>query len=142
MRPHADATVLQIAAFPVFIPAAFLAALLHDRWPSHGASRQLWIIAILVLTAGNWWLKGIAADVGASIIFECAMAMLNAAQRLAPNIGPPTTVMTGNSTQVAVSLARGWRPLEHSQEEAANRPVPIMLVVTSLIGCVLGALSA
>jgi len=94
------------------------------------------------LTAAIWSRLGFAADVGASVILVCAMATLNAAQRLAPKLGPPTTVMTGNTTQVAVSLARRWRPAVAPGAEAAALRVPIILVVTFLIGCVLGALSA
>ena len=139
---HSDTTYLQIATFPVFILAAFLATLLHDRWPSRDAKMLMWIVAILVLAAAIWSCAGFAADVGASVILVCAMAALNAAQRLAPELGPPTTVMTGNTTQVAVSLARRIRPITAFKEKAASLQVSSMLVVTFLIGCVSGALSA
>lgn len=139
---HSDVALLQIATFPVFVLAAFLATLFHDRWPSRDAIKLLWAVGILVLTASIWSVLGAAADVGASIILVCAMATLNAAQRLAPEIGPPTTVMTGNTTQVAIALARRWRPREHSSDAAPNLRVPAILVAMFLLGCVLGALSA
>ena len=103
---HSETTLLQIASFPVFVFAAFVATLLHDRWPSLDARNLLWGVAGLVMVALFWSVFGAAPDVGASMLLVCAMATLNAAQRLAPGIGPPTTVMTGNTTQVAVSLAR------------------------------------
>ena len=139
---HSGATLLQIATFPVFILAAFLATLAHDRWPSGDARVLLWTVAALVAAAAIWSRAGLAADVGASIILVCAMATLNAAQRLAPKLGPPTTVMTGNTTQAAVSLARRWRPVASAEQNGASLRMPITLVVTFLIGCVLGALGA
>ena len=139
---HAGTTLLQIATFPVFILAAFIATLAHDRRPSRDARVLLWTVAFLVALAAIWSRTGLAADVGASIILICAMATLNAAQRLAPKLGPPKTVMTGNTTQAAVSLARMWRPVAAPEQKAASLRMPSILVLTFLNGCVLGALGA
>ncbi|WP_074962668.1 DUF1275 family protein [Jannaschia rubra] len=102
---HSNTAALQINTFPVFLTAEFPASLLHDRWPGRDGIRLVWIVAILTLAAATWSVTGITEDVGASLSLICAMATLNAAQRPAPEIRPPTTVMTGNTTQLAVSLA-------------------------------------
>lgn len=140
--PHSDATFLQIATFPVFVLAAFIATLVHDRWPSPDARKLLWGVALLVLAAALWFRFGPAADIGASVLLVCAMAALNAAQRLAPRLGPPTTVMTGNTTQAAVSLARRVRPADGRDRSSDPLRMPMILVAAFLVGCVLGALSA
>jgi len=139
---HSETTLLQIASFPVFVFAAFVATLLHDRWPSLDARNLLWAVAGLVVVAAFWSVLGAAPDVGASMLLVCAMATLNAAQRLAPGIGPPTTVMTGNTTQVAVSLARRMRSVPGREANAPILRMPAFLVTTFLIGCVLGAFGA
>ncbi len=115
-----DGVVLKFLAFPAFIAAVAASRLLALAAERNGisAARLLLLLQIVLLAACmlcGWRARPIV-DPGAELVLltgmlgAAAMGVQNAAGRLAYGDLSPTTVMTGNVTQLvlaAVDLARG-----------------------------------
>lgn len=111
---------LKLLAFPVFVLAAFIATVVHDRvWGNkpetafdHGitlAGGAMLIFAGLIAFTWPGHRGGDAvslADGIAGMISVAVMGMQNAIHRFAVSLAPPTTVMTGTVTQLTVLAAR------------------------------------
>jgi len=148
--------LIQLAAVPVFFLAVILLTVVHDdhvlpRHARHARVPQLLLIeAWLLVLAGavaavmayqsNPLGPGAAAAIGLPAVL--AMACQNAAHRLYPEIGPATTVMTGNITQFCIDQTRRARGLpEPSAAEtfpAGERELPLLILAFG-IGCVTAA---
>src|SRR5262249_22467796 len=110
----------------VFVLAVASATLIHDRLRrgegEQVLDRRLAPAAgmLLLLAAGLAFLDGrpggsgplTFADAAAGMIAVVAMGVQNAIHRFAAPLGPPTTVMTGNVTQLTVMASRrlAWGP--------------------------------
>jgi uncharacterized membrane protein YoaK (UPF0700 family) len=112
--------LLKILALPVFVLAVASATLIHDRLRGDAAETVLdrrlapAAGALLLLSAGLAFFFGHSsgsgamtwADAAAGMMTVVAMGVQNAIHRFAAPLGPPTTVMTGNVTQLTVMASR------------------------------------
>jgi uncharacterized membrane protein YoaK (UPF0700 family) len=112
--------LLKILALPVFVLAVAAATIIHDRLRRGEAEAVLdprlapAAGVLLLLAAGLAFLHGrtggtgpmTSADAAAGMITVVAMGVQNAIHRFAAPLGPPTTVMTGNVTQLTVLASR------------------------------------
>ncbi len=76
------------------------------------------------------------------MVLVAAMAIQNAVQRLYLSAGPPTTLMTGSTTQIVIDLvdmARGLAP-EARQAAGARFRKMAASVLSFAVGCAAGAL--
>ena len=118
-RPSTGHVLLKLLVFPTFIASVALARLIALRCERTGtvASRPLLVTQAVFLTAALAASLGIV-DLGprapwamaTGLLMTAAMGVQNAAGRLAWPALTPTTVMTGNVTQVvidSVDLLRG-----------------------------------
>ncbi|UWR24541.1 YoaK family protein [Sulfitobacter sp. S190] len=139
---HDGGTALQLAAFPVFFVGAMLAAVLHARVHRWGTPLLLWLSTALMAACAGLALAGAGSDAIISMVLVLAMGILNAAQRIDPDMGPPFTVMTGNVTGQAIGTAQslGLSPLKPDEKSAAGG-LGLWLVIGFGIGSVAGALA-
>lgn len=136
---HAAVATLQLAAFPLFVAAAMLGAVLAGAAPPQRTRPLLALVAMIMLAAAG----ASAADVTDPVIamvFVVAMGLLNAVHRLDTSLGPPFTVMTGNVTGLAIFLARR---LHLAPADTGPPPVAglAVLVVGFALGCAGGAVA-
>ena len=106
--------LIKLLAFPAFIAAVAVARLLALGVERRGGSkrRQLLLLQIVLLAACMLcgWQAGPIGDAAApwviatGMLGAAAMGVQNAASRLAFNDLTPTTVMTGNVTQLVIDL--------------------------------------
>ena len=113
--------VAKLLALPMFCLVVFAARLLSLGLPAMGwpALRSLLALQLLLLVAG----AGLAIDLGpfrngdgwqallTGMTLVAAMAIQNAIQRIHLSASPPTTIMTGNTTQVMIDLVDLMRQL-------------------------------
>jgi uncharacterized membrane protein YoaK (UPF0700 family) len=140
----------KLVAFPVFILAVALTVVVADVLRRRGRSRVgtlLWAEAMLLAAAALLpFLVGSpqeADDVRTLVIgmtMVLAMGLQNAQMRLDLAALPPTTVMTGNVTQVTVDVMALWRE-DGAQREIARDRLRRMAgpIVAFLIGAASGA---
>ncbi len=150
---------LKLFSLPVFAVGVFAATLIHDRLRGNkaedGLDRHLAVAAgallffagILALFFGRHGGSGAhftSADVAAGIITITAMGIQNAIHRFAAPLGPPTTVMTVNVTQLAVMASRR---IARGKEQTGKPPAPpfslaslAWLALAFAAGCALSAL--
>jgi uncharacterized membrane protein YoaK (UPF0700 family) len=83
------------------------------------------------------------ADAAAGMITVVAMGVQNAVHRFAAPLGPPTTVMTGNVTQLTVlasrRLTRGLTAAEMASAPAFSLPGLAWLALAFASGCAISA---
>jgi uncharacterized membrane protein YoaK (UPF0700 family) len=105
------------------------------------------LLGLLTLTLGGLtglaaWLAPLVRDANGGAVFilsgaaVCAMGVQNTLMRLGLRASCPTTVMTGNLTQIIVQGANGWARKDNtcSAADAASQPAAL-----ALLGFVLGA---
>jgi uncharacterized membrane protein YoaK (UPF0700 family) len=150
--------LLKILALPVFVLAVAAATVIHDRLRGDKAEvvldRRLAPAAgiLLLLGAGLAFLHGrpggagpmTLADAAAGLITVVAMGIQNAIHRFAAPLGPPTTVMTGNVTQLTVMasrrLIRGPAKGQKAPAQTFSLPGLAWLAFAFAAGCAISAL--
>jgi uncharacterized membrane protein YoaK (UPF0700 family) len=145
-------TVAKLLALPVFCIFVLLTRLFAHRLRAraHPVLRTLLILKLALLTAGALLAArlGPFADgdsLGAlltGMTLVAAMAVQNAAHRVHLASMPPSTIMTGTTTQIMLDLAdviHGLQPEVADATRARLRTMFISLVAFAL-GCALGAL--
>ncbi len=148
-----ESDLVKIIAIPVFFAGVIVFTLIHDRHVVRAKSREArmpWILlfeALLLCVAGGLAIfttdgeapVGFGLTVAISIPAVVAMACQNAAHRLYPSLGPPTTVMTGNIAQFFIDRTRQFRPSAALPEgevlPAGQRGLPI-LILAFVAGCI------
>jgi uncharacterized membrane protein YoaK (UPF0700 family) len=121
--------VPKLLALPMFCAVVALLRVLHGTQADTSGTRQLLAVELVLLLTG-----GILAirlgpfpdgDAGPALItgmvFVCAMAVQNALQRLHLASLPPTTIMTGNTTQAVLDLVDVLRLAEDERTLRATR---------------------
>ncbi|MEG2999478.1 MAG: YoaK family protein [Comamonas sp.] len=148
-----DGALSKLAALPVFCVAVLLA-----RWGSsalearqHAPMRQLIGVKVLLLVAAAvlMWVYGPFADADAPAAFVAgmcmvsAMAVQNAMQRMHLAALPPSTLMTGNTTQVMIDLADLLKGVQGEARISAVARLKKMLpaIACFATGCALAALA-
>lgn len=141
---HGDMATLQLLSFPVFIVAVGLAAAIAGKVGGGIAGTRTLLILVTLLfgVVGAVSLSGWDVRQSGALLLVMAMGFLNAAHRLDATMGPPFTVMTGNVTGLAITLAR----LAHLAPKGSGG-VRTSVVITALpvagflVGCASGALA-
>ena len=142
----------KLLALPVFvIGVAFTALALRSIKSSTGSTGRAARAALLLQTvgmllfmlAGLWAQPILDADAPSAIICGrlgvLAMSVQNAASRLVFSDMAPSTVMTGNVTQLVIDGLDIWRAVDSASAESASARVSKML--PSVMAFLVGALS-
>ncbi len=143
--------ITKLAALPVFVLVVGCTALYVRNRAAAGKPALPGTLIAQLLFLGSFAAAGIAASpivdadapmaIAAGLLGVCAMSVQNAASRLLMGELPPTTVMTGGVTQVAIDLAqllvtRGADAA--AARERLNKFVPPVLAFAA--GAITGAL--
>jgi uncharacterized membrane protein YoaK (UPF0700 family) len=145
--------VAKLLALPVFCLVVALARVLGQVMADRPATRPRVLIAIqfglllvggvLAVTLGPFRDGDAAPAVVTGMTLVCAMALQNAVQRVHLASFPPTTMMTGNTTQLVLDLVDLLHPgLKPETRSAARQRAGRMVVVLICFafGCGLAAL--
>jgi uncharacterized membrane protein YoaK (UPF0700 family) len=143
----------KLLALPVFCAVVVVARLLRyvlirrDR----PVLRTMLMLNLLLLAAGATlaWSFGPFADADSGpaivtgMVLVAAMAVQNAVQRVHLGHAPPTTLMTGTTTQIMLDLADKLHGLTGEQRVAVDSRLRRMAtqVIAFALGCGLGALA-
>ena len=137
--------LLKWLAFPAFVLGVVAASLLTLRGADRqrGSARSLLLLQCLLLACGMF--AGIPAhpaspvhdgwSIAAGVLVAAAMGVQNAAARLAWEALGPTTVMTGNVTQVVIDL------VDVVREGAVVARARVPKLALPILGFALGAIS-
>jgi uncharacterized membrane protein YoaK (UPF0700 family) len=141
----------KLLALPVFCVIVVLTRLLSAALTSRGLPmlRIVLIIKLLLLTAA----AGLAIRLGpftdgdgwpalaTGMTLVCAMAIQNAIHRIHLSSAPPTTLMTGTTTQIMIDFADLMRKLAPEAKAAARSRLARMSVSVACFaaGCAIGA---
>ncbi|MFK2874793.1 DUF1275 domain-containing protein [Dyella lipolytica] len=150
---RSSGTLAKILAIPVFCVVVFCARIVHFKLASLGKPilRTLFFVELLLLILGAWlaWTLGPFHDaddmatVAVGMIFVTAMALQNAVHRVHLSYAPPSTLMTGTTTQIMLDLADKWHGgLSEEQALAINSRIVRFSgnVAVFAFGCGCGAL--
>ena len=144
--------VSKLLALPVFCLAVVLArlssnALVARQKPpmrSLVAVKVLLLVAaaVLMIVYGPFKDGDQPAAFAAGMLMICAMAVQNAMQRMHLPQLPPSTLMTGNTTQVMIDLADLFKGVQGDERRSVIARLQKMLpaIGTFALGCALGAL--
>ena len=133
-RANADEW-LKLSTFPIFVLAVFLATHLHRRVGS--SARMLLLLEAVAFGAASavpLVVQGTAAHRVVVVLAVIAMGIHNAMHRVAPSLGPMTTVMTGNVTQWFVEKVIPGAP-----ENAGKHRSLGFIILAFALGCLGGA---
>lgn len=146
-------TVSKLLALPVFCAAVMLTRLASNTL----AARQrppmrsligaqvllLMLAAVLMIVFGPFTNSDAVPAFSAGMLMVCAMAVQNAMQRMHLPQLPPSTLMTGNTTQVMIDLADLAKGLHGDARGAATERLGKMLpaIGSFAMGCALAALA-
>src|SRR5262249_37238269 len=143
--------IAKLLALPVFCIVIVLARLLHHALTRTGAPVFRTMIALKVVllaaaataavTHGPFPDSDAPWAVATGLLLVAAMAIQNAVHRVHLGKFPPSTLMTGNSTQIMLDLADklvGVQPAERAAVHARLRGMSAALVAFA-IGCALAA---
>ncbi|GGA42020.1 YoaK family protein [Dyella nitratireducens] len=146
-------TVAKLLALPVFCIVIVFARLLHYKLVALGRPvlRTLFLLELVLLIVGAWlaWVLGPFPDadntatVVVGMIFVTAMALQNAVHRVHLSYAPPSTIMTGTTTQIMLDLADKLHGgLSEEQASALNSRLVRFSgnVAVFALGCGCGAL--
>ena len=150
---HGSAGIVsKLAALPVFCLAVLLARLASNAWAARQQAPMprliLAKVLLLALAAVQMLTSGPFADADSPIAFTAgmcmvaAMAVQNAMQRMHLAQLPPSTLMTGNTTQVMIDLADLFKGVQGDERRSVIARLQKMLpaISTFALGCALGAL--
>lgn len=150
---RSSGTVAKILAIPVFCAVVVCARLLHYKLENLGKPvlRTLFLVELVLLIVGAWlaWVLGPFPDadnigtVAVGMIFVTAMALQNAVHRVHLSYAPPSTLMTGTTTQIMLDLADKWHGGLNEEQVLAidSRIVRFSVnVAVFALGCGCGAL--
>lgn len=144
--------VSKLLALPVFCLAVVLArlgsnALVARQKPpmrSLVAVKVLLLVvaAVLMIVYGPFKDGDQPPAFAAGMLMICAMAVQNAMQRMHLPQLPPSTLMTGNTTQVMIDLADLFKGVQGDERRSVIARLQKMLpaIGTFALGCALGAL--
>ena len=144
--------VSKLLALPVFCLAVVLArlgsnALVARQKPpmrSLVAVKVLLLVAaaVLMVVYGPFKDGDQPPAFAAGMLMICAMAVQNAMQRMHLPQLPPSTLMTGNTTQVMIDLADLFKGVQGDERRSVIARLQKMLpaIGTFALGCALGAL--
>ncbi|PKU25142.1 hypothetical protein CWS72_08055 [Telmatospirillum siberiense] len=143
---HNGMVALQLLSFPIFVGAAALATAIGERTGGgrRGTRFLFGLDSAIFALVGAVALAGCEIRIAGSLLLVVAMGFLNTAHRLDPTLGPPFTVMTGNVTGMAVSLARlvGLAPKADAKGGPKSTVAATAIPVAGfLFGCAGGALA-
>jgi len=147
----ADGAVAKLLVLPIFCAAVVISRLVTFRLEAEGLPvlRIMLGVKTLLLVAGSalavtlapfakgdsWQLILVAA------VFVCAMAIQNAAHRVHIPTAPPTTLMTGSTTQIMLDVAELIRRGPDRGASIARIRKLSVAVGLFAAGCGLGALA-
>ncbi|MBJ6765938.1 DUF1275 domain-containing protein [Myxococcaceae bacterium JPH2] len=133
---HANADEwLKLATFPIFVLAVFLSTHLHRR--VERSARLLLLLqaaAFGAAAAVPLAFTGNTAHWFVVVLAVVAMGMQNAMHRVAPALGPMTTVMTGNVTQWFVEKVIPGAPENVGKHRSLG-----LIILAFALGCLGGA---
>ena len=144
--------ISKLLALPVFCLAVVLArlgsnALVARQKPpmrSLVAVKVLLLVvaAVLMIVYGPFKDGDQPPAFAAGMLMICAMAVQNAMQRMHLPQLPPSTLMTGNTTQVMIDLADLFKGVQGDERRSVIARLQKMLpaIGTFALGCALGAL--
>jgi uncharacterized membrane protein YoaK (UPF0700 family) len=146
-------TVSKLLALPMFCVAVVLTRLASNALAARQQApmRSLITAQVLMLALAAALMLGFGpfadGDVlpafAAGMLMVCAMAVQNAMQRMHLAQLPPSTLMTGNTTQVMIDLADLFKGLQGDARSAAIGRLRKMLpaIMSFAVGCALAALA-
>lgn len=143
--------VAKLAALPLFCVVVVLTRLISSTVPErHQALRMLLMVKVLLLTIGALlaiaWGPFENGDGAPALVtgmtLVAAMAIQNAVHRIHWGSLPPTTIMTGNTTQVMLDLADLMRGVGGEERRALDARFARMgkSIMAFAAGCALAAL--
>jgi uncharacterized membrane protein YoaK (UPF0700 family) len=144
--------VAKLLALPVFCVVVILTRRLESVLQKQGVIVLRWLLAIevillalgavLAVRLGPFPAEDTVGGVATGMVMVSAMAIQNAAHRLHLASAPPTTLMTGTTTQLMIDLADLVHGATPEQRSIIGPRVGRMAasVVTFALGCGAGAL--
>lgn len=144
-------TIAKLVALPVFCAVVLAARLFHYVLVSRGVMvlRTILLLktVLLFVGAGLAWYFGPFADadsawaIATGLVLIAAMAVQNAAQRVHLAKMPPTTLMTGTTTQIMLDLADKLHGVEGEQKTVIDQRLSRMAAAVGVfaLGCAAGA---
>jgi uncharacterized membrane protein YoaK (UPF0700 family)/uncharacterized membrane protein YphA (DoxX/SURF4 family) len=145
-RPTGGLTA-KLLALPVFVLGVALATVAATRWRARGQDCGLRLLAVEAVLLAAFMLAALAAGpllgtdhpagLAAAELGVLAMSIQNAAGRLAFSELSPTTVMTGNVTQVvidAVALLWGREHVAEARTRLARFLPPVVAFAVGALG--------
>ena len=148
-----DGALSKLSALPVFCAAVVLSRLASNalvarqRPPLYSlvVAKILLLVLAAALMIGFGPFRNADAPLAfvAGMSMVCAMAVQNAMQRMHLAQLPPSTLMTGNTTQVMIDLADWLRGLQGDARRSAVARLQKMLpaIASFALGCALAALA-
>ena len=135
----------RLLSFPVFVAAVAVA-----RWVTRRQKNRytllliesiLLIISGVIIVLSRYAGRDLAEWVAMSVVF--AMGLQNAFSRLYPKeTFAPTTVMTGNVTQLTLDISDVWLSRNPTNPPASTIPNQLLTVGSFLAGCLTGGIAA
>ena len=147
-----DGALSKLSALPVFCAAVVLsrmasnALVARQRPPLYSlvVAKILLLVLVAALMIGFGPFRNADAPLAfvAGMSMVCAMAVQNAMQRMHLPQLPPSTLMTGNTTQVMIDLADLFKGVQGDERRGVIARLQKMLpaIGTFALGCALGAL--
>ena len=145
-------TVTKLLALPVFCAVVFMTRLWSFKLSGAGLPvlRTMlvlqWVLLIAAATLALCFGPFSDGDSGAAMLtgmtLVAAMAIQNAAHRIHLASAPPTTLMTGTTTQVMIDLADMFRGLPQEASDATRARLKKMTasVLVFAVGCAVAAI--
>ena len=142
--------LLALPVFCVFVILARMASssfIAQGKHPMHGLTIAktvlLLLAAILMIAKGPFPDTNVWPAFFAGMLMVGAMAVQNGMQRIHMSSAPPSTLMTGSTTQVMIDLADLLQGVQGEAREAVMQRLRKLIpaIVTFAVGCALGALA-
>ena len=146
-------TLSKLAALPVFCIAVMVARLVSNRlvarhqapMPSLVVAKVLLlaVAAVLMIGRGPFTNGDTPVAFVAGMLMVCAMAIQNGMQRMHLGQLPPSTLMTGNTTQVMIDVTDLLKGVQGDARKSAVARLKKMAPAIGIfaIGCALAALA-